>query len=129
MRPYLFLSGLALMYLGSALAQSVPPARTGKTLAEACSSNEQSFVMRCTAYLGGVADGMDFLSVYQKTHESALNKSRLTLKPFMFCHDQPWSAETLRQTYVQWANSNPSRMQDDQYVVAVDALHDTFPCK
>ncbi len=129
MRPYLFVAGLSLMYLGSALAQSIPPARTAQTLAEACTSEDRTFVMRCTAYLGGVADGMDFMGAFQTQHKAALTKAKLTLKPFSFCHDQAWSAETLRQAYVKWVNANPNRMQDDQYVAAVDALHDSFPCK
>jgi hypothetical protein len=85
--------------------------------------------MRCNAYLAGVADSMDFLAVFQKVHGNALSKAKLTLRPFTFCHDQPWTAETLRQTFVAWANANPKRMQEDQYVAAVDALHDSFPCK
>jgi len=121
---------LTMVPSGAAFAQTtVPPARTVQTLLESCTSQDKSFMMRCNAYLAGVADGMDFLAAFQKVNGAALTKAKLTLRPFAFCHNQPWTAETLRQTFTTWANANPKRMQDDQYVAAVDALHDSFPCK
>jgi hypothetical protein len=135
MRPRLLLTGLCLIAFGSALAQTaptpqnVPPARTAQTLLESCNSNDSAFMMRCTAYLGGVADSMDFMAAYQNTHKAALDKARLTLKPYMFCHNDAWTPDTLRQAFLTWANANPNRLQEDQYVAAVDALHDAYPCR
>jgi hypothetical protein len=112
-----------------ALAQKMPPERTAETLYESCSSNDQTTLMRCKAYLAGIADSMDFFAAYQSANGSALKKVKLTLKPFAICHSEPWRAAYLRQDYLDWAAAHPERMQSDQYIAAMDALHDALPCK
>src|SRR5689334_17248784 len=99
-----------------ARAETIPPARTVYTLMQSCQSEDPTILMRCNAYLGGVADSMDFLAAFQHTHDKALHKAKLTVVPFAICHAEPWTPQSLRTIFLNWANKNQGRMQGDQYV-------------
>lgn len=122
-----FATVLALICSG-AKAQTPPPERTASTLVEACKSQDPTILMRCNAYLGGIADSMDFLAVYQQVHGKALHKAKLTVVPFAICHTEPWTSVSLRSTYLNWADKNQDRLQGDQYVAVVDALQESMSC-
>ena len=72
---------------------------------------------------------MDFLAAFQHVHGKALRGAKLTLVPFAICHDEPWTADSLRTIFLGWADKNQDRLQGDQYVAVVDALQEAMPCK
>ena len=86
--------------------------------------------MRCDAYLGGIADSMDFLAAYQHTNNKALRSAKLTVVTFAICHKDPWATAILSEiVFLDWADKNQDRWQGDQYVAVVDALQEAMPCK
>lgn len=113
----------------AASTANTPPARTVETLLSACTSEDKTYLMRCNAYLAGVADSMDFMAGYLRVHGPALKKSKVSLRNYAICHAQPWTPEALRQSFINWANANPDRQQEDQYFAVVDAFHQSMPCK
>jgi len=120
---------LAILAPSVAGAQPIHPARTVHTLMESCQSEDPTILMRCDAYLGGIADSMDFLAAFQHVHNAALHNAKLTVIPFAICHKEPWTADSLRTTFLDWANKHQDRWQGDQYVAVVDALQEAMPCK
>ena len=128
-RFHFFLAIAALLLCCPAWAQSVHQARTVDTLRQACEFDDRVNHMRCVAYLAGVADSMDFLESYEQVNGKALRRVKLSVQPFAFCHDQPWTGDMLRQAFLQWADAHPDKAQEDQYIAVVDAFHDAMPCR
>lgn len=126
---FLCLAATLAMAASSASAQTLHPARTVHTLMESCQSEDSTILMRCDAYLGGIADSMDFLAAFQHVHGKALRSAKLTLVPFAICHEDPWTADSLRTTFLDWADKHQDRLQGDQYVAVVDALQEAMACK
>lgn len=122
-------AGLSTLLGQVAGAQEIHPARTVQTLYEACQHDDAIFIMRCKAYLAGVADALHFLAVYQQAHATELRNAGLTVAPFAICHDEAWNPEMLRSLVVPWAERHPERRQDDQYAGAMQALTVAWPCR
>src|SRR5271165_4911951 len=93
---FLGLAAILTTITSGTCAQPIHPARTVHTLMESCQSEDSTILMRCDAYLGGVADSMDFLAAFQNVHNAALHKAKLTVVPFAICHSDPWTAVSLR---------------------------------
>ena len=126
------IAALAALHVGPAAAQQAPqthPARTIETLYKACKHADGSFSMRCIAYLAGIADSMQFLATYQKVNGAALKTAGVTLAPLAICQEEAWSPDKLRAAFTAWADKNPGRWQEDQYVGATEALHAAWPCR
>ena len=125
---FLCLAATLIAISPAASAEAIPPARTVYTLTQSCQSQDSTILMRCNAYLGGIADSMDFLAAFQHTHSAALHKAKLTVVPFAICHAEPWTPESLRTIFLNWSSKNQGRMQGDQYVAVVDAFQEAMPC-
>ena len=114
---------------GSARAEdtSIFLSRTTQALYQNCKSDNTLRTMACVSYLRGVFDALNMTA--QASYDAHLPKDvQAWLRASGMCNPEVVTIPQLRQVFIAWAEKNPTKWQDDQYLSAWRALTDAWPC-
>ena len=101
--------------------------RTTQALYQNCKSDDNLRVMACVSYLRGVFDALNMTA--QASYNTRLPKDvQAWLRASGMCNPKVVTVPQLRQVFIAWAEKNPTKWQDDQYLSAWRALTDAWPC-
>jgi len=123
---------LALATLAAlALAASAPTSAnaqrmsnlTGERLMRLCTSQNQTQVEGCTAYIDGIADSVAF---YQRLRPA--DGSKGAALPAYVCIPGPTTGVQLRQSVITWYRSHQDQANRQASGIVLRALDETFIC-
>jgi hypothetical protein len=97
--------------------------RTVGDLLAKCRAEHQPASLICIAYIGGVSEMMNVLSVAENKSPAA----RPALQGMTSCGQVSWGAA--QQAFVNWATAHPEAWEDDRLVGVVGVITRTWPCK
>lgn len=104
----------------------VVPGRTVQDLYLACKNDAGPGELFCMGYLAGIADLLWAQgSVWMKGDSKF--KTRME-KAAKICSNS-YSPGSLKQLFINWAEKNPAKWQEDQSLGAVRAFLETWPCE
>ncbi|HUZ31446.1 MAG TPA: Rap1a/Tai family immunity protein [Xanthobacteraceae bacterium] len=119
----------ALLICGPAIAQNSQPATvTDQELYQSCKSTDPLDQITCTRFLEGVAAMMRIASALIDDPKSPRH-SQDVIRSVSICLKDGVSGVQMRQVFINWAEQNPTKWQNQEGFGAWIAFQKAWPCR